>query len=91
MCANSESSVETVWMRKLAWGFAGRLCDKYHNSWAGSINVQHRGNTISPTCADEGARTVQSGRPRRITAFDQAVTVNDTYFLWTELISLFEW
>ena len=30
MCANSEGSGQTVWMRKLAWALAGRLCDKYH-------------------------------------------------------------
>ena len=35
MCANSESSGETVWIPRLAWAFAGRLCDKYNNlmSW----------------------------------------------------------
>ena len=35
MCVNSEGSGETVRMRRLAWAFAGRLCDKYHNlmSW----------------------------------------------------------
>ena len=35
MCANSEGSGETARMRRLAWVFAGRLCDKYHNlmSW----------------------------------------------------------
>ena len=35
MCANSEGSGKTVRMRRLAWAFAGRLCDKYHNlmSW----------------------------------------------------------
>ena len=34
-CVNSEGSGETVQMRRLAWAFAGRLCDKYHNlmSW----------------------------------------------------------
>ena len=31
MCANSEGSGETARMRRLAWAFAGRLCDKYHN------------------------------------------------------------
>ena len=31
MCANSECSGETARMRRLAWAFAGRLCDKYHN------------------------------------------------------------
>ena len=36
MCANSEGSGETARMRKLAWAFAGRFCDKYHNlSFAG--------------------------------------------------------
>ena len=31
----SEGSGETARMRKLAWAFAGRPCDKYHNlmSW----------------------------------------------------------
>ena len=35
MCANREGSGETARMRRLAWAFAGRLCDKYHNlmSW----------------------------------------------------------
>ena len=35
MCANSEGSDETARMRRLAWAFAGRLCDKYHNFNAG--------------------------------------------------------
>ena len=29
--ANSDGSGETARMRRLAWAFAGRLCDKYHN------------------------------------------------------------
>ena len=35
MCANSEGSGETARMRRLAWAFDSRLCDKYHNlmSW----------------------------------------------------------
>ena len=35
MCANSEGSGETGWLRRLDWAFDGRLCDKYHNlmSW----------------------------------------------------------
>ena len=31
MCVNSEGSGETAQMRRLAWAFAGRLYDKYHN------------------------------------------------------------
>ena len=31
MCANSEGSGKTARMRRLAWAFAGRLCDKYQN------------------------------------------------------------
>ena len=31
MCVNSESSGETARMRRLAWAFAGHLCDKYNN------------------------------------------------------------
>ena len=35
VCANSKGSGKTARMRRLAWAFAGRLCDKYHNrmSW----------------------------------------------------------
>ena len=35
MCANSKGSDQTACMRSLAWAFAVRLCDKYHNlmSW----------------------------------------------------------
>ena len=35
ICANSEGSGETARMRRFAWAFAGRICDKYHNlmSW----------------------------------------------------------
>ena len=35
MCANSEGSGETAWMRRHARAFAGRLFGKYHNlmSW----------------------------------------------------------
>ena len=35
MCVNSEGSGETARMPRLAWAFAGRLCDKYHHlmSW----------------------------------------------------------
>ena len=35
MCANSEGSCETAPMCRLAWAFAGCLCDKNHNlmSW----------------------------------------------------------
>ena len=35
MYANSEGSGETALVHRLAWAFAGRLCDKYHNfmSW----------------------------------------------------------
>ena len=35
LCVHSEGSDETAQMRRLAWAFAGRLCDKYHNlmSW----------------------------------------------------------
>ena len=36
MCVNSEGSGGTARMRRLAWAFAGSLCDKYHISWAGS-------------------------------------------------------
>ena len=35
MCANSKGSGEIAQMCRLAWAFADRLCDKYHNlmSW----------------------------------------------------------
>ena len=40
MCTNSEGSGETARMRRLAWAFASRLCDKYHNlmSWLIQLN-----------------------------------------------------
>ena len=45
MCANSEGSGETARMRRLAWAFAGRLCDKYHNlmSWLILFQWHHLG------------------------------------------------
>ena len=41
MCANGEGSGETVRMHRLAWAFAGRPCNEYHNliSW---LNCQER-------------------------------------------------
>ena len=33
ICAHSKGSGNTVRMRRLAWAFAGRLCDKYLMSW----------------------------------------------------------
>ena len=42
MCANSDSSGETARTCRLAWAFASRLCDKYHNLmswWAGSVTL----------------------------------------------------
>ena len=40
MCANSEGSGKTARMRRLAWAFAGRICDKYRNlmSWLAYCN-----------------------------------------------------
>ena len=40
MGANSEGSGETVRMRRLAWAFAVRLCDKYHNRWLNYCTFQ---------------------------------------------------
>ena len=42
MCANSEGSGETARMRRLAWAFAGRPCDKYHNlmSWLKQASIK---------------------------------------------------
>ena len=39
MCANSEGSGETARMRRLAWAFAGRHCDKYQNVMSRLIYV----------------------------------------------------
>ena len=41
MCVNSKGPGETAQMRRLAWAFAGRLCDKYHNlmSWLSFIEL----------------------------------------------------
>ena len=48
MWANSEGSGETAQMRRLAWAFAGRLCDKYHNrmSWLKSYLVSQSRSQI---------------------------------------------
>ena len=42
MCANSDGSGETSGMRRLAWAFAGRQCDKYHNlmSWQLFLHIR---------------------------------------------------
>ena len=42
ICANSEGSSESAWMRRLAWAFAGLLCDKYHNlmSWLNYLGTK---------------------------------------------------
>ena len=44
MCVNSEGSGETARMRRLAWAFAGRQCDKYHNlmSWLNYCSIRDR-------------------------------------------------
>ena len=39
MCANSEGSGETGSMHRLAWAFAGRLIDKYHNLMSWLIHI----------------------------------------------------
>ena len=45
MWANSEGSGETARMRRLAWAFAGRLCDKFHNLVSWLIYELHMGLT----------------------------------------------
>ena len=58
MCANREGSGEIAPMRRLAWAFAGRVCDKYHNlmSWLKySIN-----NSVFPT--------IEVDKPKQLTA-----------------------
>ena len=54
MCANSEGSGETARMRRLAWAFAGRLCDKYHNliSWLIWVESNRGFNTRPRLCYD---------------------------------------
>ena len=46
VCANSEGSGETARLRRLAWAFAGRLCDKYHYlmSWLILMSLSYRGS-----------------------------------------------
>ena len=43
VCDYSEGSGETARMRRLAWAFVGRLCDKYHNlmSWLNCGRAQN--------------------------------------------------
>ena len=40
MWSNSEGSGETARMRRLAWAFAVRLCDKYHNLMSWLVNIK---------------------------------------------------
>ena len=49
MFANSEGSGETARMRRLAWAFAGRPCDKYHNlmSWLNYLRDKNKALTSS--------------------------------------------
>ena len=62
MCANSEGSGETAQMRRLAWAFAGRLCDKYHNpmSWLKTrfplLALSRGARWLSGRVSDSGAR-----------------------------------
>ena len=44
MCANSEDFGETAQMHSLAWAFAVRLCDKYHNLMSWLIYSLFRGS-----------------------------------------------
>ena len=55
MCANSEGSGETAQMRRLAWAFAGRLCDKYNN------HIGERGGSVVECRTPE--REVRGSRP----------------------------
>ena len=54
MCANSEGSGETAWMRRLALAFAGRLCDGTISSCAGSYVFDRRAwaNSVDPDLSE---------------------------------------
>ena len=58
MCANSEGSSKTAWMRRLAWALADCLCDKYHNlmSWNYLILCLHNIDTLN-ICKKFDAKT----------------------------------
>ena len=51
MCVNSEGSGETERMHRLAWAFAGCLCDKYHDlmSWLIYSLIWRAGEAEDPT------------------------------------------
>ena len=55
MCANSEGSGETARLRRFAWAFTGRICDKYHSlmSWLISSLNNHFCSRSVPTHTDD--------------------------------------
>ena len=60
LCANSEGSGETAWMRRLARAFACRLCDKYHNLMSWLILWFYVSFSLG---AREGLRSLTGARP----------------------------
>ena len=47
MCANSEGSGETARKRRVAWVFAGRLCDEYPNLMSLLRQIEHKSGTTA--------------------------------------------
>ena len=67
MCANSEGSGDIARMRRLAWAFAGRPCDKYHNLMSWLIQSKSK-SCMTQTQDGKGLRRHKvnhtSGKPR---------------------------
>ena len=96
MCANSKGSGETARMRRLAWAFAGRLCDKYHNlmSWLKSFyncvysstslwNVVTMSSNLAGYCIKVG-RKISDLILRNVVVFSNFLVHdndNDKYFI----------
>ena len=64
MCANSEGSGETARMCRLAWAFAGSLCDKYHILMSWLIWATSWENLLMPYANNKDAD--QPAHPRRL-------------------------
>ena len=104
MCANSKGRGKTAQMCRIAWAFAGRLCEKSITSWGGSNAEQMLQNSASdqgwPCCLKIGRMPrliwVFVGRTCHFCWFCHAVAhTNKTLLTWkmdkTEKSSCVKW
>ena len=86
MCGNSEGSGETGRMHRLAWAFAGRLCDKYQNlmSWLNFLFPEScytcTGDSISKCRGSDKIREI-------LVVWDRQSMTSFTFFMYVELLT----